>query len=136
LVGELHAAIAGALNCIGYVTNGSVRDLTGVEALGFHLFAGNVAVSHMYAHVCDYGGPVVIGGLKILPVDLIHGDRCGVQTIPQSIASEIPRMASRILSEERELKEFCGSPEFSLQRLDEKLQSLPGNKFEVHLGES
>ncbi len=38
LVGELHAAIAQALNCVGYVTNGSVRDLPAVEALGFSLF--------------------------------------------------------------------------------------------------
>lgn len=78
LVGELHAVIGLALNCIGYVTNGAVRDLPAVEALGFHLFAGGVAVSHMYAHVSEYGKPVEIGGLKISPGDLIHGDRHGI----------------------------------------------------------
>lgn len=134
LVGEMHAVIGCALNCIGYVTNGSVRDLTAVEALGFHLFAGSVAVSHMYAHICEYGEPVEIGGLKILPGDLIHGDRHGVHTIPLSIASEIPRMVSTMLSEERELKEFCRSRRFSLQGLDETLQNLPGDGFEVELG--
>jgi 4-hydroxy-4-methyl-2-oxoglutarate aldolase len=134
LVGELHAVIALKLNCIGYVTNGSVRDLAAVEALGFHLFAGNATVSHMYAHVCDYGAPVEIGGLKILPGDLIHGDRNGVHKIPLAIASDIPKMASEILREERELKKFCGSPRFSLQSLDEKLENLPGDGSEVHLG--
>ena len=64
LFGDLHAAIGRALDCVGYVTNGSVRDLPGIEALGFHLFAGSVAVSHMYAHVCDFGEPVEIGGFK------------------------------------------------------------------------
>ena len=58
LVGELHAVIGLALNCVGYVTNGSVRDLPAVEALGFHLFAGSVAVTHQYAHVSEYGEPV------------------------------------------------------------------------------
>jgi 4-hydroxy-4-methyl-2-oxoglutarate aldolase len=134
LVGEIHAVIGCALNCIGYVTNGSVRDLLAVESLGFHLFAGNVAVSHMYAHVCEYGEPVEIGGLKILSGDLVHGDRNGVHTIPLSIASDIPGMVSEILAEERELKEFCRSDRFSLQGLDEKLGNLPGDGFEVRLG--
>jgi 4-hydroxy-4-methyl-2-oxoglutarate aldolase len=133
LVGELHAVIGLALNCVGYVTNGSVRDLPAVEALGFHLFAGSVAVSHMYAHVCEYGKPVEIGGLKILPGDLIHGDCHGVHTIPLSIASEIPKMAAEILSAERELKDFCRRPGFSLEGLDRKLQDLPGDGFEMPL---
>lgn len=82
----------------------------------------------MYAHVCDFGEPVEIGGLKINPGDLIHGDRHGVHTIPLSIVSDIPRVASEILGEEAELREFCGSPRFSLEGLDEKLQGLPGGR--------
>lgn len=131
LVGELHAVIGLALDCVGYVTDGSVRDLAAVKALGFQLFAGSVAVSHMYAHIAEFGEPVEIGGLKILPGDLIHGDRHGVHIIPLSIASEIPRVAEQILLEERELKEFCRSPNFSLDALDRKLQHLPGDGFEM-----
>lgn len=135
LVGELHALIGGALNCVGYVTNGAVRDLPAVEALGFHLFAGSVAVSHMYAHISEYGTPVEIGGLKISPGDLIYGDLHGVQSIPLSIAADIPKMAADILREEHEIRELCQSPRFSLQRLDEKLQDLPGGGYEIVLGE-
>src|ERR1700689_601603 len=54
-VGEIHASIGLALKCVGCVTNGAVRDLPAVEALGFHLFAGCVSVSHAYAHVIDFG---------------------------------------------------------------------------------
>lgn len=133
LVGELHAVIGLALHCVGYVTNGSVRDLAAVESLGFPLFAGSVAVSHMYAHISEYGMPVEIGGLQIRPGDLIQGDRHGVQTIPLSIASEIPVMAAEILRQELELKEFCRSPHFSLRGLDVKLQNLPGDGLEVLL---
>ena len=135
LVGELHALIGGALNCAGYVTNGAVRDLPGVEALGFHLFAGCIAVSHMYAHISEYGKPVEIGGLRISPGDLVHGDRHGVQTIPLSIAAEIPEMVSEMSREERQIRDLCKSPEFSLQRLDERLRYLPGDGYEVPLGE-
>lgn len=133
LVGELHAVIGLALDCVGYVSNGSVRDLPAVENVGFHLFAGGVAVSHMYAHICEYGEPVRIGGLKIPPGALIHGDRHGVHCVPLSIASEIPKMAAQILKEEAELKEFCRSSQFSLASLDKMLQKIPGNEFELPL---
>lgn len=133
LVGELHALIGLAIHCIGYITNGSVRDLRAVEELGFHLFAGSVSVSHMYAHISEYGEPVEIGGLKISPGDLIHGDRHGVQTVPLSIASQIPAMAAQIQQEESQLRGLCLSPRFSLQRLDDKLRHLPGDGFEMTL---
>lgn len=133
LVGELHAAIGMALNCRGFVTNGSVRDLPAVEAMGFHLFAGNVAVTHQYAHVAEYGTPIELGGLTISPGDLIHGDRHGVLSIPLSIAEEIPRMASRIRREEQELVDYCRSKHFSVEGLDRRLQNIPGDGCEARI---
>ncbi len=122
LVGEIHAAIGVALGCVGHITNGAVRDLPAVEAMGFHLFAGSVAVSHSYAHIVEFGEPVEIGGLKISPGDLMHGDRHGVHVIPLAVAAELPKMAAEIERNERELVEFCRSPKFSLDELSERLQ--------------
>ena len=113
-MGEIHATIGLALNCVGCVTNGAVRDLPAVEAMGFHLFAGSVAVSHAYAHIIEFGEPVEIGGLKILSGDLIHGDRHGVLTIPLS-RRKTPGEAAKIHEEERELIEFCRPRQFSLE---------------------
>ena len=121
-VGEIHAIIGKALGCVGYVTNGSVRDLPAVRAVGFHLFSGSVAVSHSYAHLVEFGEPVEIGGLKICPGDLVHGDRHGVHTIPLELVPEIPAQAAKIRDEERELIEFCRSPQFSLQGLADRLK--------------
>ena len=123
-MGEIHASIGLALNCVGCVTDGAVRDLAAVEALGFHLFAGNASPSHSYAHIIEFGEPVEIGSLKISSGDLIHGDRDGVLTIPLSIAAQVPEEASKILEEERELIKFCHSPQFSLQELSERIQSM------------
>jgi 4-hydroxy-4-methyl-2-oxoglutarate aldolase len=120
-VGEIHAAIGRALNCVGCVTNGAVRDLPAVEALGFRLFAGSVAVSHAYAHIIEFGDAVEIGGLKIQSGDLVHGDRHGVLTIPLEAAAEVPAEAAKIIQEERELLRFCGSPQFSLLGLSERI---------------
>src|ERR1700722_1809457 len=123
-VGEIHAAIGVALNCVGCVTNGAVRDLPAVEAMGFQLFAGCTSVSHAYAHIVDFGEPVEIDSLKISSGDLLHGDRHGVVSIPLSIAAMIPREAAKIGVEERELVEFCQSPDFSLQELSERIGTM------------
>jgi regulator of RNase E activity RraA len=122
-VGEIHASIGRALNCLGCVTNGAVRDLPAVEALGFKLFAGCVAVSHSYAHIIEFGEPVEIGGLKIQSGDLIHGDRHGVLTVPIEAAAAIPGEAAKILQEEAALLRFCASPQFSLEALEERMSS-------------
>lgn len=121
-VGEVHATIAMALECAGYVTNGSVRDLAAVRALGFHMFSGSVAVSHAYAHLVEFGDPVEIGGLKISPGDLVHGDRHGVQTIPLEIAAEVAGEAEKIRRGEAELIAFCRSPQFSMEGLADRME--------------
>jgi 4-hydroxy-4-methyl-2-oxoglutarate aldolase len=123
-VGEIHATIGLALNCIGCVTNGAVRDLPAVEALGFQMYAGNTSVSHAYAHIAEFGEPVEVDGLKISSGDLLHGDRHGVLTIPLSVAAEVPQEASKILKEERELLRFCRSPHFSLTELSDRIQKM------------
>lgn len=124
-VGEIHAHICLALQCLGCVTDGAVRDLDQVEATGFHLFSRNVSVSHSYAHVVEFGKPVEIGGLKIHSGDLIHGDRNGVHSIPLSIARDVPVAAAQILTRERELILFSQSTQFNLGRLEGRLRHEP-----------
>jgi 4-hydroxy-4-methyl-2-oxoglutarate aldolase len=116
-VGEVHAAFCQALDCVGYVTNGAVRDLSAVEARGFPLFAGSVALSHAYAHVVDFGRPIEIGGLQIEPGDLLYGDRHGILSIPAEIADRIPAAARSLQERESELIAACRSGDFNLDRL-------------------
>lgn len=116
-VGEVHANILLALGCVALITNGAVRDLGTIEPLGFPLFAGNVSVSHAYAHVFDFGGAVEVGGLGIGPGDLVHCDRHGVQTIPAEIAARVPAAAVEIQRRRRELTALCHTPDFSLAKL-------------------
>lgn len=119
LWGEVQANIHQALGCTGVVTNGGVRDLDEVRALGFRFFAGSVMVSHAYAHVVEVGGPVTVGGMAVRPGDLLHGDQHGVAVVPQRIAAEVPRVAREIEAQERTIIDLCRSPEFSVARLDE-----------------
>jgi 4-hydroxy-4-methyl-2-oxoglutarate aldolase len=123
-VGEVHANILMALGCAGIVTNGAVRDLRAVEPIGFQMFAGNVSVSHAYAHVFDFGGTVEVGGLKVKPGDLIQGDIHGVQTIPREIAARVPSAANDILRKRRALIEMCRSNDFTLEKLTDAVKRL------------
>jgi len=125
LVGAVHMNILQALRCVGVVTNGSVRDIPAAESAGFHFFAGNVAVSHAYVHIVEFGQPVEVGGLKVASGDLLHGDRHGVQSIPLDIAARIPQVAAKICAHEQELIALCRSPEFSVEKLRAALSNDP-----------
>ena len=123
-LGDMHAAILRALGCVGFVTDGAVRELPQVRELGLQLFAGNIAVSHAYAHTYDFGEPVRVGGLEVRQGDLLHGDRHGLLTVPKQIAGEIPAVAARLEKEERAVIAFCRSHEFSVDKLGQLLKGL------------
>jgi 4-hydroxy-4-methyl-2-oxoglutarate aldolase len=121
-VGDMHAAILKALGCAGYVTNGSVRELPSVRAIGMQLFAGSTAVSHAYAHIFDIGVPVTVDGMEVHTGSLLHGDQHGVLTIPNEIAAEVPNVAAKLQRCEKEVIDFCESRDFSIAKLSELMK--------------
>jgi len=123
-IGDVHVNILRALGFIGVVTNGAVRNVEAARALRFQMFARNLSVSHAFAHVFDFGGPVQVGNMHVKPGDLMHGDRHGVQTVPIEIAQKIPAAARRMNGEERELIEFCQSGAFALEKLRANVDAL------------
>jgi regulator of RNase E activity RraA len=115
--GEVQGNIHKALGCIGVVTNGGVRDLDEVHALGFHFFASAVLVSHAYVHIVAIDVPVNVGGMVVHPGDLIHADKHGAQVIPIDIAPQIPDAVAKLVANERRIIETCQAPDFSLEKL-------------------
>jgi 4-hydroxy-4-methyl-2-oxoglutarate aldolase len=115
--GEVQANIHKALGCAGAITDGSVRDLDEVRALGFQFVAAHVSVSHAWVHVVDFGLPVKVGGLWVNPGDLLHADQHGVVTVPPDLAAKIPDAVAKIEATERRIIGLCQSREFSAERL-------------------
>ena len=115
--GEVMSTIHQRLGCVGAVTNGHVRDLDEVRALGFHFFAGGVCVSHAYVHLLDFGAPIKVGGMMVRSGDLIHADKHGVLVVPNEIAPEVPKAAETIAERERRIMVHCKSSGFSLEEL-------------------
>jgi regulator of RNase E activity RraA len=123
-MGDVHANILAALGCVGAVTNGAVRNVDQIKPLQFQLYAGNLSVSHAFAHVFDFGGPVQVGHMEVRPGDLLHGDRHGVQTVPLEISGKIPRVAHRMIEQEQELIRLSHSEGFSLEGLNAAVAEL------------
>jgi len=121
LWGEVNSSIFMALGAVGVVTDGGVRDLDEVRAMGFQFFAREVIVSHAYVHLTGVGEPVTIGGLTINPGDLLHGDKHGVLQIPHEVAARIPEATRTVEERERPIIELCHSPEFTPERLRQLL---------------
>jgi 4-hydroxy-4-methyl-2-oxoglutarate aldolase len=115
--GEVQGNIHKALGCIGLVTNGGVRDLDEVRALGFHFFASAVLVSHAYVHLVEIDVPVSVGGMVVHPGDLIHADKHGAQVVPLDLVPQIPDAVAQVAANERRIIEVCQSPDFSIEKL-------------------
>jgi regulator of RNase E activity RraA len=127
-LGKVHVHLLQAMGCVGAVTNGAARELPGIETSGFQVFAGRIAISRAYVHIVRFGRPVEVGGLRIQPGDLIHGDRHGIVTIPQSLAAELPAVARKILEEQDQVIDKSRQPGVALEDLGSAVRELLGFK--------
>jgi regulator of RNase E activity RraA len=123
-IGDVHASILRALGCIGYVTNGAVRELPAVRKQQIQMFAGSAVVSHAYAHIFDVGVSITVGGLEVSPGDLLHGDQHGILNVPLGIAASIPPVAEQMEQSEQKVIDFCRSNSFSVAKLAEVIKTL------------
>jgi regulator of RNase E activity RraA len=88
--------------------------------MGFQFFARGPGVSHAYVRVETAGEPVTVGGLRVIPGDLIHADQHGVLLIPREIAAELPAAADRVVATEQSLLSWVRSSDFNADELIER----------------
>ncbi|MBA2753760.1 MAG: RraA family protein [Chloroflexia bacterium] len=112
--GEVMATFATRLGAVGLVTDGGVRDLAEVRALGLHFFAPFPVVSHGNFHVASVGEPVTLDGQVIRPGDILHGDANGVVIVPTEVLDGLPAAIEDILAKEAETMERIRAEGFRL----------------------
>ena len=66
-------------------------------------------MSHAYVRLVDFGKPVKLAGVEILPGDLLHADRHGVCIIPLAIAPKLAEACREVERMEKPLLEICRS---------------------------
>lgn len=105
--GEVQATTFMALGAAGTLTQGGVRDLSEVAALGFYLFSTDIMVARAESHLVDRNCSVKICGMTINPGDLIHADQHGAIVIPLVIAPELIEACRRVETAELAVLEPC-----------------------------
>ena len=89
--GELLTTAALQRGAAGIVTDGAVRDLAQMEALGFPVFARHLSPydSMNRQRVIAFDVSVKIDGVPIAPGDIVIADRDGVAVVPQAVEEAV-----------------------------------------------
>lgn len=91
----LRSKIAGG---IGIVTDVAVRDTAEIEEMGFAVHAGGVSVrpGQFRFITRSINQPVIIGGVRVVPGDIVVADRDGVVIVPEAQALAVAERAHAI----------------------------------------
>jgi 4-hydroxy-4-methyl-2-oxoglutarate aldolase len=117
-MGEVMATTAKALGAVACISDGGLRDVNEVRALGgFQYFCPGFVVSHGNPVICAVNVAVTVDGLAVAPGDLIHGDVNGVLVIPDGIAPKVAEQAARVRDAEREVLDFVRQPGLTVDKL-------------------
>ncbi len=91
--------------CIGVVTDGGVRDVTGLRAIPFAVYSNGITIHHVALRFVSIGQPVEVGGLTIRQGDILHANSEGVIRIPAACLEKLPERARAMQAFEREAHE-------------------------------
>jgi regulator of RNase E activity RraA len=101
--GEVMSTRMKSLGAVGILTDGGLRDVREVGALGgFQYFCAGLVVSHGNPICVSVGDEVTISGMRVRPGDLLHGDANGILHIPDECAAGVAEAAYRIWERENE----------------------------------
>ncbi len=107
--GSLLSTACRARGAVGCVTDGFVRDVVQIRAMGLSVFHGGIAPldSKGRGHVTAIDVPIICDGVKVSHGDLVFGDADGVVVVPRSIEAEVLRIAfDKINGEDHSQKEL------------------------------
>ena len=106
VTGDLLIGVARNRGVAGFVTDGLVRDLAELEALGLPIYAmGVTSNSPGKRGPGTVGLPIVCGGVSIASGDLIAGDKDGVVVVPRARIEETLANLERVKAAEAALLE-------------------------------
>lgn len=126
LFGAMMAASLKSRGAAGIVIEGASRDAAMIGELGFPVFSKNISVKPT-TKLCPgkINHPIVIGGVRVNPGDLVFGDDDGVVVVPREEAEEVLRVArERENNEEEFLKDILGGKATTFDLFKEAYQKL------------
>jgi 4-hydroxy-4-methyl-2-oxoglutarate aldolase len=101
VTGDLLMYVARNRGVVGFVTDGLVRDLDDLEAIGLPVFAMGVTPnSPQKRGPGSVGLPIVCGGVTVASGDVVVGDRDGVAVVPRTRIDETLKNLERVKAAE------------------------------------
>jgi len=125
LFGEIMTTQYKALGIIGVITNGPMRDIDAIKPMNFQYYSTGVTPGHGDFMVKAVDVPVTVGGMTVMPGDMVHMDLHGAVKFPASKMEEVLERATKLLESESSLTRIYKDPEFTLQKWK---QSVEGTK--------
>jgi regulator of RNase E activity RraA len=116
LFGEMMTTRYRALGVAAVVTNGPMRDIDAIKPLGVQYFCTGTTPGHGDMMVKAVGVPVTVGGMTVMPGDMVHMDLHGVVKFPAEYRETVLVKARKLLENEAGSAAFFKDPEFSLER--------------------
>lgn len=104
--GEVMCTTYKTFGAVGLITSGTGRDLDQVEALNFPCFTAGTMCAHGYCNIVQINVPVHVGNVAVHPGDLLHGDRNGVTTIPNEVASAVAHACQEFMAAEQVVLDY------------------------------
>ncbi len=79
----------------GIVVDGTVRDVSEIEALGLPVYARGFSPIDAFGRIqsISYNETIVCGGVRVEPGDLILADEIGVVVVPKLVMGEVLKYA-------------------------------------------
>jgi regulator of RNase E activity RraA len=115
--GDVAATINLASGVVAGITNGPVRDVPEMTALGFATWAAGPDVGGGHVELVAVGEPVVVGGVPVQDGDLLHADLHGVARIPLEVAADLPAAIRAHAELEQRVVEVTRSPGFTVESI-------------------
>ncbi len=112
--GEIMSKLARRLGAVGMVTDGALRDVDEVRALGFHYFMQYPVVSHANFEIETVGEPIELDGQRVETGDLVHGDVNGITLIPWEILAQLRDAVDAVRTAEAGDMTYIDSTDFTL----------------------
>lgn len=105
LLGDIAIGMAKNAGIVAVVTNGYVRDRDGLEKVGIPVFAVGLTPNSPFKNgPGEIGGPIALGGVAILPGDIMVGDGDGVAVVPRADARRVREVLDTILAKEADME--------------------------------
>jgi 4-hydroxy-4-methyl-2-oxoglutarate aldolase len=104
VTGDLVIGMARNSGAVGFVTDGCVRDLPGLRAVGLPAFCiGVTPNSPARSGPGTVGAPVVLAGVRVASGDVVVADEDGVVVVPCERLAEVAARLPAIRSDEAEM---------------------------------